>query len=233
MVQTKSEQLFESGKTKYKLNDYDNAIKDLELSIKQDLKNSLPLKYIAFCHYQLGDFESAYKSFHKYNKNVKDDIESINDSGCCNLALGKYEKAITYFDKIIKLKPQEKYGYLNKATAFYNQEKWKEALPEFETVLSIDSKDENSLMYASFCNHKLGNQTKADILLNTLLNEYPHNFTGYYLSIVYCLEAEDKEKALNQLEKLNNMISSTPKTEEIQSLLVELKGIISQIENTK
>ncbi len=228
-MQTKSEQFFQNGKSLYKLNDYQNAIKSLESSLKEDTEYNLAWKYIAFCQYQLNNFESAYQSFCKYTEKVKGDFEAINDSGCCNLAIGDYEKAVYYFNQIIELKPNEKEGYYNRGLAYYNQEKYAEAVRDFEIVLKINPKDENTLVYTSFCKYKSNDIINANLLIESLLREYPNNFMGYYLSIVYNIENGKKEKALEVLQNLNNTIASETQLSEFKQLVNELQDIISQI----
>ncbi len=90
----------------------------------------------ALAKYELGDFKGAiedYKEALKYEDKMRAAVTHLN-LGNAYKEIEKFEKALIHFNKAISIKPNEVLYYRNRGSLFFNQEKWDEALKDYETA---------------------------------------------------------------------------------------------------
>lgn len=153
------------GITYYKLREYNNAIKYLQIAIKKG--SELAYCWLGTCYRTLGQYKTALRKIQKAPKDkyiinllaaiyaemgewslslsnskkaIKLDPEWIvpkDNRGYHYSLMGKYDKAIKIHKEVIKKDPNYEWAYYHIAVAYALQKKIKEALPYFIKAVEL------------------------------------------------------------------------------------------------
>ncbi|TBL79706.1 tetratricopeptide repeat protein [Paenibacillus thalictri] len=104
----KHSELFQRGQGYYKLNMYDEAIREFEGIVRSEPDFLLARVYLGMSFLQKGDTSEAYRLFHlliHISENAQMKAISYNAMGCIHMLRRNLEKAYEYFRKAYKSDP--------------------------------------------------------------------------------------------------------------------------------
>lgn len=159
-----------------------NYEKSLPAFIKAVECNSSDPVYIfeaGYASYKLGNYNEALGFFLDAEEKNYDDADIYSYLGNCYDLLDEYEKAIENHTKYIAGYADDYLGYYNRGLAFYNAEKYQEAIKDFYLALEMDSTDSDIFYKLGQTNDKMGNSVQAFTNLNKAIQLDSDN-AGYY-----------------------------------------------------
>lgn len=156
--------LMEDGKTK-------ESIVLLKECKKLDPENYVYSYEIAFAHTIDKDYKKALKELKrtKEYKNINSQVYQM--SGNCQSYLGKPEKAIVEYETGMKLFPEAGNLHLEKGNIFLQQEKYNEAVRNYENGIKVDPMYPSNYfrlakLYTNSKNDKLSGLIYGEIFMN-------------------------------------------------------------------
>lgn len=136
-----------------------------------------------------------------YNKAIRQD--PLNDNNyyhAANMyyAAKQYDQALILIDKAIQLSPGEELSYAIKAVILMRMDRLQEALQ----VIEKEPLEGFRLHVKAMIYHHMGNKTKAEETLNTLIQKHEESYS-YQIAMNYA-DLKDRDKMYNWLDKAYN-----------------------------
>ena len=127
------------GSSKYKLNEYYDAISYFQKVIEID--NTIEKVYfiIGRCYTELGKYQDAISYFQKAIELDIQYIKAYQFIGDCYTALGKYDDGIRYYQKAITLSEKDPILYENIGVCKYQLKEYDDAIKYFKREIELDS----------------------------------------------------------------------------------------------
>lgn len=199
---------------------------------KSDLEKALEIygesiDYLSNCAY-VNSLLKNNKHVVKYTKRLldysADDVFALERLAFAYMDLEDYDKALFNLNLLFKLNSQNAYLTCNNiGFCMIHQERYKEAIPYFNTSIKLKADFAFPYNNRGFCKFKLGHIEggKADILKS--LELVPSNSYAYRnLGILY-MENNDKENAIKKLEKAIELGYTEDYGEDVQTLLNQIR----------
>lgn len=136
----------------------------------------------------LGKNEAAEADFAlaeslKYSANL---FEFYERRGSNNLVLKKNEEAIILLTKALALKPNDLACLINRASAYFELGRYKEALADAQKAIKQDSKSSAAQQLVGTCHLQAGHYLNALPYLNQAVALEPRNFEAlHYRGVTY------------------------------------------------
>lgn len=153
--------LFDYGIYNYIFEDYEEAIRYFDLSLKLNPDQSEAFYYKALSFAFLGKFKKAVKTIDNAIKLNPDNVRYWNDKGAFLSQLNFTVKAHNAFDRAISIESNN-YSWSNKGILYCRYGKLDEALDCFEKAIDLDENDVTSLVVSAAIYSELKNCQKAD-----------------------------------------------------------------------
>jgi len=115
-----TEELIKTGNQKESKKDYQGAINDFTVVIKQDSDNVNGYYYRGYVYYELKKYPEAINDFNKAIELDSMDVESFFNRGNAKYEMKNYKDAISDYSFALSLNPKDRQCYYNKAIAEYN-----------------------------------------------------------------------------------------------------------------
>ena len=116
--------------------------------------------------------------------------------------LGSNNLALSYVNEFLRLMPEEIMGYIISANISFNQEKYIEALMQYQQILWLYPENYLALFQQGLCFYKLGYIEDAKLNFNKILINNPQDYNGtYYLGLIY-YEDKNFEEAIKSFTSL-------------------------------
>lgn len=160
------EELFDYGMFLfYIFEDYEDAIKHFDMSLKIDSNQSEAFYYKALSLAFLGKFKKAVKTIDRAIKLEPDNVRYWNGKGAFLSELNFIEKAHKAFDKALSIE-SNKYSWANKGMLYCRNDEFDDALSCFERALALDENDMDSIVLTAAIYSELEDYEKADEYFN-------------------------------------------------------------------
>lgn len=120
---------------------------------------------------------------------LKAEEHPLSVSGQSAFEAKNYESALIFYNQLIQAFPEREEGYFNRGLCLYNQEKYSEALFDFDQAITLDTLLSEAKLMKGFSMEKRGDieeaMTQYAILSNDRLNEFPlqSRIKNYHLSV--------------------------------------------------
>jgi tetratricopeptide (TPR) repeat protein len=209
------------GYNLFQLGEYEKAIEANQNAIKlTKSKTELSNRHcsIAESHAKNSDFKNAYKSYKKSLKYNPNNITSLNNISTVCDKVGKRKKKISYLNRVIEADPSFYLVHINIGFHYLKQEKYKEAISEFDEVLKIDSLQPNALSNKAFCLYKLDQLNEAQIWIDKAIVQSPSNSYAYKNRALIEIALKDIESACNDLDIANQLNYTQQYGDEVNEL---------------
>lgn len=171
------------GTTYLQLKKYDDAINNLEFSIK--LNPNFPNTYnnlgIALAEKQ--KYSDALTNYDKAINLKKDYAEAYLNKGISLNKLKRYDEAIKHFKFLIKINPSDPKVHNNLGNVYKNLRDYNNAIISYDRAISIYENYFEAISNKSDVLHSLKKYNEALILLNKILNINP-DFDGLLEKII-------------------------------------------------
>lgn len=219
-----AQEAFVDGVKAKLLEDYGEAIKYFEKSIKLDATNHAAMYEIANICFRQGDFDQALK----YIRNAI----QLNGTNKWYALLyaevlsykGQYIEAASVYEKLLKQNPTEFDLYFDWAFMLIKAEKLEEAIKVYDLYESKVGVDENVIVQKQRLYVRLGKIEKAAAELRKLINTNPRE-PRYHKMLADLYEANNmKEKAAKVYEELLQIIPDDPNALIYLAEMYRMKG---------
>lgn len=171
------------------------------------------------------DYEGALKTYEEVLKIDKDNRDAIYEASVTCLSLKQYDKCVSYCDRLIGLKNNDAYAYLNKGTALDGMGKRDEAINIYKegikkqpgkyllhynlaiTYLNADDLDnaEKKSLDALNINPEHSSSNLILATINRVKEQKTRAMLGYYYFLMLEPRSSRAQVALTQLVKLMNL----------------------------
>ena len=204
----KSEAYYYRGIISIEKGDSKGGLKDIVNAIDIDDRHAYYFVTRGWLHLEYGDTLGAIND---YRKAIS--INREQDNAFINLALiymyqNNIDSAHIFCDKAIKLAPN-RLGYkLTKGNIHQKDEKFTEAIEQYEWVLERDSANLRAHYFLGLCHHQLENYDQAMKAYTTILEHNYNNSSVFYNRGILYYELKDYKRALDDL---NNVLKINPK----------------------
>ena len=131
-------------------------------------------------------------------------IGALNNIASLCDEVGRADEKVGYFQRIIDADPSFYYVHVNIGFHYLGEEKFEEALNEFNQVLEIDSTEAATLNNKSFALLKLNRIDEAMAFVNKSLTYGPKNAYAYRNRALIKLEMRD-QSACDDLRKAQQL----------------------------
>jgi tetratricopeptide (TPR) repeat protein len=171
---------FNLGKTQYELEDYGNAIKNLEKA--QEMIHNDPdiMKMLADMYYNTGKLDKA-KSLYENLFQLSKHSERVNYRlGEIYLKLGQWDKAVTYFNNFLEMVHSNAEAEKKIGIAYYNLDKYTFAIDNFDKASKTLWDDKELMVYGAISANRLGNYMKALDFANRAITLDKNYAPAYY-----------------------------------------------------
>lgn len=128
---------FEQGLAALRVNDVEFAVAAFNRARALD-DNAITAFYQAFALQRAGFLRSAIPHYERALQDLPDSETVLNNLGYVHLQLGGLDKAYGYLSQAAVLNPNNIEVRLNLGLLYYNQERYSDAVREFETALSLN-----------------------------------------------------------------------------------------------
>ena len=195
----------------YHLEDYENAIKDLNRVIELNPNESEHIHiyyYRGHSKYELGDYENAIKDLNKsleldHNESFQHLSEYIYYyRGLSKYALEDYENAIKDFDQLLELQPNISDLVFKKGLYKYELGDYENAIKDLNKSIELEPDDSDAYKFRGLSKFKLEDYENAIKDLNKLLELEPDDSEVYEFRGISKFNLEDYENAIKDLNKL-------------------------------
>jgi tetratricopeptide (TPR) repeat protein len=201
------------------LNDFENALKYLQLALKiSPLDDSLLFEIAYFFEI----LEKPEESIQYYNDYLDENPYSYNawyNLGNVYNDLELYEKAVDAFDFATVVKEDFPSAYFNKGNALFKLKKFEKAIETYEETFNFEENQAITYCYIGECYEKLNNLNKAEESFNTALgidDKCVEALIG--LTVVKDLE----ERTLEGLHFIEKAIKLYPENHECWYIIAEV-----------
>jgi tetratricopeptide (TPR) repeat protein len=154
---------YNRGLAYYDLENYNSAIKDLDISIQLAPDNSDSYRIRGLSKSNLGNNEGAIED---YNESIRLDNNysySYMNRADTYYELGQYQNAILDYTNFIQLEPKNPDGYINRGVSKANLEKWQEAILDYNKAIELNVSYGLAYYNRAEAKHFLGNNMEACI----------------------------------------------------------------------
>jgi tetratricopeptide (TPR) repeat protein len=134
------------GVTYYFQKDYEKAIENYQKALTLDPGNFVFFANLGDAYRGKQDWDQAIEAYNKALDIKPEDDICNNGIGVCYFCINKYDKAIEHYKKAISHASYPVY-YINLADAYSAQQKWDEAICNYETAI-LTNADDDSLYYS-------------------------------------------------------------------------------------
>lgn len=206
------------GLAKYKIKQFDQAMKDLNLVIKRKEGGDKEDYYnYGYCYYACKQYKEAINNFNlaidialkekeKKKKRTAKKKNKFNELKYCyylrgmsNYHLKEYDLAENDFDEAIKEDPSFLQAYLDRGKIENEENKYTKALKDFDKVLTLDSENIEALFLSGKIKFKLKEYENSIDFYNKVIELDP-----FYDNIDYdniYLERAKSKKELNRIDE--------------------------------
>lgn len=184
----------------YIFNDFQNAIKylDLSLKIKPDQSEALNFKAISFGF--LHKYKKAIKLINKAIKIDPDNSSYWNNKGAFLLEQNYPSKAIKAFDRAIELEPNVD-SWSNKGTVYYREGEFVKALNCYDEALKLDPLNISSVINKASIYSELGQFKLADEYFQIACKLDSNDFTYLVEMAKHLINKGEFKKSIQFLDK--------------------------------
>ncbi len=192
----------------------------------------------ASMHYQLEMYQEAIPDISIVLDNMSeipvdkrarlgiDSVSMLNIRAVCYREVGDISSAIIDFKTIKELNNDELSFRLSCALVYMLNDKYGQALKEYESILNMDSTNAFALTNFAYCLNKNGNQNKAIEALEKCIKYNPSHFHAFRVRGEIYEESNELEKACAEYRKCLSTIT-TSNTKVLQSYVEELNSLVN------
>ncbi len=192
------------------LEDYEEAIKHFEKSIKLDPGNHAAMYELAQIEFRQGDFDQCLK-------NIKAAVQLDGTNKWYSLLYaealsykGQYAEAASVYEKLIRQNPTDFDLYFDWAFMLIKAEKLEDAIRVYDQYENKVGIDENVIMQKQRLYVRMGKLEKAVAEVRKLINSNPQE-PGHYKMLADLYEANNmKDKAAKVYEELLQIDKDNP-----------------------
>jgi tetratricopeptide (TPR) repeat protein len=116
----------------------EEAIEDLTKATRLNPQDALAWSNLALAYHERGDYSDALSSYSQA-LDLRRDARFLQQMGSVYLETKQFEQAEQMFDESLSLSSQNSHGYLHRANARIEQEKFEEALEDLELAKKFDT----------------------------------------------------------------------------------------------
>lgn len=184
---------FNLGKTQYELEDFGDAQKNLEKAQELMPGDADLLRMLADIYYNTQNWEKAKALYEQlYPKNRKN--EKVNFRlGDIFLRDGQWDMAITYFGNYLQMVPSAAEANKKIGIAYYNIDKYLNALQSFDKAAKILWDDKELLLYGAISANKTADYVKAQDYAERAIN-LDKNYIRAYFQLAAAFKGQGKKK---------------------------------------
>lgn len=151
------------------------------------------------------DYPTAYEQYHTALDFNPLSIGALNNIASVCDEVNKADEKVGYFQRIIDTDSSFYLVHVNIGFHYLGEEKYQEALEEFEAVLEVDSTQAHTLNNKSFALLKLNRFDEAMTFVNKSLSYGPNNAYAYRNRALIKLEMGKKQSACEDLFKAKEL----------------------------
>ncbi len=158
--------------TYYRMKDYGSAMKDLDIVIKQNVKNEYAYYLKGAIYFEQRNYEMALVNINQALALGSQDVNIYLFQGESLVYLKKEKQAMASFDKAIETDPQNGYPYYDKAKCFlaindyYNKANHRIAINLYDRAIELDPEDEDFYYYRAISKKMCDEYDAAIVDLN-------------------------------------------------------------------
>ncbi|MEL6638006.1 MAG: tetratricopeptide repeat protein [Bacteroidota bacterium] len=127
------------GSVKFKLNEVDGALYDLEAALRLDSTNAYLLNEIGYVYLQLERFETARDYYERILQHDPENLVAFANVGYTHLKTGDYSRALSIYNDAIHRHPNRAFLYSNRALIFHRLGLNERALADINHSLGVES----------------------------------------------------------------------------------------------
>ncbi len=129
------------GKKAKDIKNYEEAIKNLKLSIENEERLDSAVKDLASCYQEIGQMDAGIQVLEKYLDKLQNSTTTYNFVANYYSAWGNYDAAITFFNKLLELTPLAKQLEIlsRKTYCLIQLRNFDAAIKEIDKILSINN----------------------------------------------------------------------------------------------
>jgi tetratricopeptide (TPR) repeat protein len=147
------------------------------------------------------DFETALEDFLTVLKFDSTEVSALSNAGTVLGQMGRPNEAKPHLEKLIRLYPDNIFGYLNLGFVNERTGDYAKAISLYNKVLQIDPKDARSFNNRGFCKFKMDDIAGALTDINRSIELYPENSYAFKNRAVVYLSKNELKKACADLNK--------------------------------
>lgn len=189
------------GKNELFRDNYESAIKHIELAISLNPRNAL-------AHEAKGDYFDELKQYDKaldaYQTAIQLDPkepEYLVDYGLTLIRMKRYKEADEYFDKALLVNPNCALAYYGKGYLLQVRDRNLDAIPLLKKAQALDPKEHLAPLVLSYVYTELGDYAEAKKQIDSAMKLFPDNPVHFNSRAEIYQEQGDLELALKDIQK--------------------------------
>ena len=176
------------------------AIGALELLKQRAPLDPYSYEQLANCYQKLGQPEKAVPNLIELHTHTMSSPVYARQIAELYRALEKYDEALKYYGEVIKINPYEASAHQSKASIYYTQRNWGEAIQSARNVTLVQGDQASSWVLLAKLEYYGGRQAKSVRMLRDARRDAEHALS---------LDAED-EDAKELLVQIDEQIAELP-----------------------
>lgn len=216
------EAYIEWGKCLYNQNKYNEAIVKFEKALRIDFTNLETKRLIAKSYFKIKNYSEAEKYYEVLIKSINDN-EIVYETALCKRFLKQYNNSIEMF---LYLTEDNNYKYearKNLAELYMKLGKFKQAVNEYNILVSKDQYDLKMLKQYAFALINLDDYVEADNILKKYVDDCSEDEDALYMYGLCAYELKETTRAIsvfNDILKLNPQ--SVPAMEKLSEIMIKM-----------
>jgi tetratricopeptide (TPR) repeat protein len=199
------------GNSFLRIFDYDNALNNYNIGLKNDPNNNLCLKNCAYIYEKQEDYINCLK--------ILGNLLNINDKDSLILCyygeilenLGKYDEAVTFFTKASNLDPENIHNLNKRAIAYFVLQEYDKALLDLDKVIQLEPLNNLAYYNKGLTHYTLGSIKNAVAAFKKCVElDFGDNLSRIQLYYMECLQYKNScgdleyDYDINQISDIEN-----------------------------
>ncbi len=149
------------GSVKFKMNEVDGALRDLEAALQMDTTNAYLLNELGFIYLQLERFGTARDYYEQILRHDPENLVAFANIGFTHLQAGEYTRALSIYNDAIFHHPNRAFLYSNRALLYHQLGMTERAVADIEHSLNIQTANSYALYVRALIHFSLGEKDEA------------------------------------------------------------------------
>jgi tetratricopeptide (TPR) repeat protein len=169
-------QHFDKGQKLMALNKYEEALTELDLSLRINPYNYTCYSYRAVTNFQLKKYEAALKDFSELAGVKKFKAYSLFSKGNIYYELDRFEEALYMYNQVRDLGKREEKLFLYSGKTLFHLYRYNVAIHVLQTAVSMNRNSADSYWYLARCYKKLDQFGDYELMLQLGMEVGYNNF---------------------------------------------------------